>query len=68
MTSAELRALAVRLEKRHAAPSLDGYNLADGLRAAADLLDGFPGPIVHDDIIERDSDKWPARVPLRSLL
>lgn len=68
MTSAELRTLASRLEDRFAGPSLDGYGLADGLRAAADLLDGASGPIVHADMIEGRGDEWPAKVPLRALL
>lgn len=45
-----LRALADHLEKRAFAPSLDGYDLADGLRAAAELLEGRPGPMVHGDV------------------
>src|SRR5262245_3305824 len=48
--SDRLRALADHLETRPFAPSLDGYDLADGLRAAADLLDGKPGPSVHSDV------------------
>lgn len=60
---AGLRTLAARLEDRNAAPSLDGYGLADGLRAAADLLEGKPGPLVHPDL--RDgSDAFPERVTL----
>lgn len=42
-----LREFAEHLEKRPCAPSLDGYDLVDGLRAAADLLSGSDGPKVH---------------------
>jgi hypothetical protein len=49
VTQSHLRALAERLESRPCAPSLDGYDLADGLRAAADLLAGESGPSVHRD-------------------
>ncbi len=49
MTRAKLRELADRLESRPCAPSLEGYGLVDGLRAAADLLEGSDGPIVHAD-------------------
>jgi hypothetical protein len=49
VTPSHLRALALRLESRPCAPSLDGYDLADGLRAAADLLAGEPGPAVQRD-------------------
>lgn len=59
-----LRETAERLENRLAAPSLDGYGLAGGLRAAADLLDGLPGPAVHDDY--RREAAWPEKVPLWS--
>lgn len=62
-----LRALAAHLETRGAAPSLDGYAMADGLRAAADLLDGKPGPMVDADLAGA-GDVWSAPVPLRSLL
>lgn len=68
MTPDDLRALARRLEDRFAGPSLDGYALVDGLLAAADLLDDLPGPDVHEDIVNRRVDVWPARVPLRSLI
>ncbi len=44
-----LRRLAVHLEDRPCAPSLEGYGLVDGLRAAASLLDGDLGPFVHAD-------------------
>lgn len=67
MTPAQLRALATRLLDRPAAPSLDGYELADGLLAAADLLEGLPGPSVHPDLRE-GSDALRPRVPLRTLL
>lgn len=50
MTPRRLRALADHLESRACSPSLDGYGLADGLRAAADLIDEKPGPLVHGDI------------------
>lgn len=51
-----LRRLARRLERRHCAPSLRGYGLAEGLEAAADLLDGLPGPIVHVDLASKDDE------------
>jgi hypothetical protein len=65
--SNDLRVLAKRLSDRNAAPSLDGYDLAYGLSAAADLLDGLPGPTVHDDMADR-GDAFPARTALRALL
>lgn len=55
-----LRALASRLEERMAAPSLEGYDLADGLRAAADLLEGKEGPEVHAGLTE-ETEGWPLR-------
>ncbi len=67
MTSMQLRALARHLERRVGAPSLEGYMLSDGLRAAADLLDGEPGPEVHSDCA-RDSDAFPPRVSLSELV
>lgn len=48
--AALFRTLAARLANRYAAPSLEGYELADGLLAAADMLEGKPGPLVHADI------------------
>ena len=63
----QLRALAERLEARPCAASLDGYELADGLRAAADLLEGSPGPFVHEDALSADADDT-FRVALRSLM
>jgi hypothetical protein len=63
MTPKALRALAKRLQKRRAAPSLEGYGLAEGLFAAADLLEGKPGPVVHGDM-GKNPDAWPERVSL----
>lgn len=61
MTPDDLRALAYRLERRRCAASLEGYELADGLRAAADLLEGKPGPLVHPTPI---FDEFRAMIPL----
>jgi hypothetical protein len=47
--SERFRELADHLEEREAAPSLAGYGLCDGLRAAADILDGHAGPMVQAD-------------------
>lgn len=47
--AARLRALARALEDRYCAPSLQGYGLADGLEAAADLIEGYSGPMIHPD-------------------
>lgn len=66
ISSDQLRQLAARLRDRHSAPSLDGYCLVDGLRAAADLLEGLPGPLVHEDCLTRDA--FGTKVPLRVLL
>lgn len=57
------RRLATRLELRDAAPSLEGYCLADGLRAAADLLEGKPGPEVAPDMGTPEE-----RIPLGAFL
>lgn len=46
---ARFRLLADRLEGRACAPSLDGYDLVDGLRAAANLMTGSDGSFVHVD-------------------
>lgn len=67
MNAKQLRALAVRLAERNAAPSLVGYSLADGLFAAADLLDGRDGPYVHPDAAAHSQDAWCRRVSLRAL-
>lgn len=40
--------MADHLEARACGPSLEGYDLVDGLRAAAALMDREPGPLVHD--------------------
>jgi hypothetical protein len=66
MTPARLRALASHLESRVGAPSLDGYGLVDGLRAAADLIEGEPGPMVHSDCLP-GSDAFQPRVSLAAL-
>lgn len=65
ITSAQLRALANHLLDRHCAPSLDGYDLVDGLCAAADLLDG------KDVDVEADTDEMgtrAGRTTLRAML
>ena len=49
VTPARLRTIARRLESRQYGTSLAGYALGAGLRAAADLLGGEPGPDVHRD-------------------
>lgn len=67
VTTADLRELARRLQRRPNAPSLDGYTLADGLIAAAELLDGRPGPDVHPNCV-RGSDAYRPHVPLSKLL
>ncbi len=54
-TVARLRALAAHLVERECAPSFDGYALAAGLDAAADLLEGRPGPIVWDSDRAKDA-------------
>lgn len=61
ISPALLRGLADELEERRHAPSLRGYDLAPGLRAAADLLEGAPGPGVHP------GGDGPGSCPLRSL-
>lgn len=65
VTAGQLRALARRLCNRKCGPSLEGYDLVDGLIAAADLIDGKPGPMVHRS--SRHAD-WLKRVPLKSLV
>ncbi len=59
----DFRRLADHLEARAAAPSLDGYELVEGLRAAADLLEGKPGPEVHPDMAA-GSDAFRPRLSL----
>lgn len=66
-TPNQLRRLAERLNNRPGAPSLDGYDLVDGLRAAADLIEGKLGPRVHDNIA-KGSDEFPPYVDLATLL
>lgn len=62
-----LRKVADHLEGRCAGPSLDGYDLVDGLRAVADLLEGLGGPQVHEDL--KDSkDTWPGHVSLAGMI
>ncbi len=62
------RALADHLETREAGPSLDGYDLVDGLRAAAELLEEKAGPSIHDDsAANARSLAQGARVPLSKL-
>lgn len=58
-----LRALAEHLSARPYAASLDGYGLVDGLRAAADLLEGRSGPEVHSDCLP-GSDLFHPKVTL----
>lgn len=66
MTPMELRRLAHHLGTRRFAPSLNGYALVDGLLAAADLLEGLSGPVVHDDA-DQTSDAFPPLVALETL-
>lgn len=65
-TPNQLRILATRLEDRYSAPSLKGYGLVDGLRAAAALLDGLHGPMVHEDCLTAIA--FGGLVPLTMLL
>lgn len=62
-----LRTIADRLTSRLSAPSLDGYSLADGLNAAADILEGKEGPLVHDDCAPGD-DELPPKFPLSDMV
>lgn len=64
---ARIRALADHLETRPSAPSLEGYGLVDGLRAAAALLAGETGPGVCPDDGARDDVAFKSRVSLATL-
>lgn len=57
--------LADRLEDRACAPSLDGYDLVDGLRAAANLMTESGGSFVHVDEAADLPFEEAARVMLR---
>lgn len=58
------RDMAKHLQDRPLAPSLDGYDLVDGLHAAAALLLEEPGPLIHDDAVWPSDVGFPRRVRL----
>lgn len=65
--AAKLRRLAAHLEERDGSPSLDGYELVEGLLAAANLLEGKSGPKVHRDCLP-GSDEFQPKVTLARML
>lgn len=69
--AARLRVVARHLLRREGGPSLDGYELEEGLLAAADIIEGKEGPTLHDDItpVVRNAElKRLPRVSLRALM